>query len=296
MATMTTLRQRVAYLGRYCIGRFGPTFSSRAARRGLGEVQVVCFFVGHGRSGSSLVGALLNAHRHIVVSNELNALRYLAAGLTAEQLYHLMRFDAARSARLGSQGGGGYRYAVDGQWQGRYEKLLVLGDRKAGGTAKLILEDPGILDLLRCRVGAEIKFVNVLRNPFDNIATAVRKTRQQPGESRTQHILRQADDYFWRFGAIDKIRQMFGDGSLCHLHGEDLLADPATEIAELCRFLDVDCEPAYVDACSAILFKKPQQTRHLIEWDEELIDRVQRGIAEQPLLAEHGYTFGTGAE
>jgi hypothetical protein len=288
---MTMIRQRAATFGRYCIGRFGPTLSPGPARRDLDEVKVACFFVGHGRSGSSLVGALLNAHHNIVVSNELNALRYLAAGLTAEQLFHLIRFDAARSARLGSQGGGGYRYAVDGQWQGRYDKLLVLGDRKAGGTAKLILQDPGILDLLRRRVRAEIRFVNVLRNPFDNIATAVRKTRQQPGESRTQHVKRQADDYFWRFAALDRIRETFGEDSLHHLHGDDLLSEPAKVIAGLCRFLHVDADPAYVAACAAILFKKPQQTRHLIAWDDELIARVQGGIAQQSLLAEHGYTF-----
>jgi hypothetical protein len=291
MQAMAMIRQQAAYLGRYCIGRFGPTFSSRAARSDLGDVQVVCLFVGHGRSGSSLVGALLNAHHNIVISNELNVLRYLAAGLTTEQLFHLIRFDAARSARLGSQGGGGYRYAVDGQWQGRYEKLVVLGDRKAGGTAKLILENPGILDLLRRRVRAEIRFVNVLRNPFDNITTTVRKTRQQPGESPAQHVMRLADDYFWRFRAIDEIRTTFGDEALYHLHGEDLLSDPAKEIRGLCRFLHVDCPAAYIEACSAILFKKPQQTRHFVEWDDALMDRVQRGIAEQPLLSSHGYTF-----
>jgi hypothetical protein len=291
-----TIRRNVAYLGRYCIGRFGHAFSFRKARSDLKKVRVACFFVGHGRSGSSLVGALLNAHHNIVVSNELNALRYLRAGLTPEQLFHLIRFDAARSARLGSQGGGGYRYSVDGQWQGRYDELLVLGDRKAGGTAKLILENPDILEVLRRRVRAEIRFINVLRNPFDNIATAVRKTRQFPGESRNQHIVRQADDYFWRFGAIGKIRDAFGEGCLYHLHGEDLLSNPANELAGLCRFLHVDCPPAYVTACAAILFKEPQQTRHLIEWDEELIARVQKGIEKQPLLSEHRYTFGAKSE
>jgi hypothetical protein len=74
------------------------------------------------------------------------------------------------------------------------------------------------------------------------------------------------------------------------------LSDPRREVAGLCRFLDVDCDPAYAEACSSILFKKPKQTRHLIDWSDQLIARVQQGIVAQPLLSEHGYTFSTEAE
>jgi hypothetical protein len=41
------------------------------------QVQSYCMFVGHPRSGHTLIGALLDAHPHIVIAHELNALRYV---------------------------------------------------------------------------------------------------------------------------------------------------------------------------------------------------------------------------
>src|SRR5215212_9350178 len=41
------------------------------------EVERYCCFVGFPRSGTSLTGQLLNAHRHVVVSHESNSIRLL---------------------------------------------------------------------------------------------------------------------------------------------------------------------------------------------------------------------------
>ena len=102
----------------------------------LDDLTTFCCFVGHGRSGGTLVGALLNAHPNIVMSNELNALRRLATGLSAQQLYRVIYLVSARQVRRGSMGGGGYSYAVDSQWQGKHKDLTVIGDRKAGATVR----------------------------------------------------------------------------------------------------------------------------------------------------------------
>jgi hypothetical protein len=40
----------------------------------FGKMRTFRCFVGHGRSGGTLIGALLNAHPNVVMSNELNGL------------------------------------------------------------------------------------------------------------------------------------------------------------------------------------------------------------------------------
>ena len=44
-------------------------------------IQLYCMFVGYPRSGHSLVGAMFDAHPDIVIAHELDALRYLKAGV-----------------------------------------------------------------------------------------------------------------------------------------------------------------------------------------------------------------------
>ena len=44
------------------------------------NAQSLCLFVGHGLSGSTLVGSLLDAHPHIAIANELNLLQQLRRG------------------------------------------------------------------------------------------------------------------------------------------------------------------------------------------------------------------------
>jgi hypothetical protein len=50
-------------------------------------VERFCLFVGYSRSGHSLVGAFLNAHRHAVVSHELDVGRLVLAGISRDALY-----------------------------------------------------------------------------------------------------------------------------------------------------------------------------------------------------------------
>ena len=86
-------------------------------------------FVGHPRSGHSLVGSLLDAHPDIVVSHELDALQYVAVGYPASAAVHA-RARARRDQRRRRRKSWGYSYAVPGQWQGRFARLQVVGDKR----------------------------------------------------------------------------------------------------------------------------------------------------------------------
>ena len=52
----------------------------------------------------------------------------------------------------------------------------MIGDKKGGRTSLLISKDPSSikqLEEIAKKVGVPMKFIHIVRNPFDNIATMV---------------------------------------------------------------------------------------------------------------------------
>ncbi|MEM9923672.1 MAG: sulfotransferase, partial [Cyanobacteria bacterium P01_D01_bin.50] len=92
------------------------------------EAETFCLFLGYPRSGHSMIGALLNAHPNIIMSHEAAALKYVYVGFDRNQIYDIIfkkaKFSAEKDRKLG-----GYNYYVPNQWQGRVEKLKVIGDK-----------------------------------------------------------------------------------------------------------------------------------------------------------------------
>jgi hypothetical protein len=253
------------------------------------QLKTFCCFVGHGRSGGTLVGALLNAHPNVVMSNELHALRRLRTGMTARQLYRLIYLKSRRQVQRGSIGGGGYSYAISGQWQGRHRELMVIGDRKAGATAHEIVSNPGVLEILNRKVGLEKKFIHVIRNPFDTITTTYHKTLPKRGEDADGHLSREIQNYFARSTAVRRIETVFGATAVYHLHHELLLADPIGQLRVLCDFLGIEPFADYLQDCASILTSSPHQSRKLLQWTSHQVDAVMLGIEQCPWL--NGYSL-----
>ncbi|MET0144036.1 MAG: sulfotransferase [Ilumatobacteraceae bacterium] len=241
----------------------------------LAGVRTFVIFIGHPRSGHSLVGSLLDAHPNIVVSHELDVLRFVAAGYRRTQLIALV-VDHARANAVAGRKSWGYSYAVPGQWQGRFEDLQVVGDKRGRLTTVRLGEHPELLDRLAEAVGMPVAIVQVVRDPLDNIATMWR---------RADHSLdQQVDLYFTLTEACHGIEARVAPERFHRLHLEDMVADPHTELTALCRFIDVPADPAYLDACAAIMFDSPKQTRGDAPWTPELLADVRRRAAATPWL------------
>lgn len=284
-----TLQKRLADVKFLLLGVLSPLLLRGVDRPDFSRLRTYCSFVGHGRSGSSLVGALLNAHPNVVMSNELNGLRRLRTGLTARQLYRLICLISLRQVRRGSKGGGGYGYAVPGQWQGSHKELLVIGDRKAGATAYEIVSDPGLLMTLDRKVRLDKKFIHVIRNPFDTIATTCKYTPRKPGEDAHGHLSREIRNYFARCTAVRMIEQTFGAASVHHLQHERLVGDPQHHLKQLCGFLNIEAPSHYLRDCASIINNTAHQSRGSVTWAEDQKAEVRRGMKECHWLAEYQF-------
>lgn len=138
------------------------------------NINTYCLFIGYSRSGHSLIGALLNAHPNIVIAHELNDLKYTYLGFRRWQLYHLL-LDKAKLGVNPNDKSGGYNYDVPNQWQGKFTQILVIGDKKGEGTTLKIEDSPLFLQRLRKIINVKIKFIHIIRNPYDNITTMSKK-------------------------------------------------------------------------------------------------------------------------
>jgi hypothetical protein len=280
---------------RLLVARIVPSITRVRFPRLFDDVRAFVLFVGHGRSGSTLVGSLLNAHPNVVLTNELDALDYVDRGLSREQLLNLIHRIDKRLVRKGSTGGGGYTYAVPNQWQGRHREILVMGDRKAGATATHVLQRPHGLELLRNLFGEHVRFVTVVRNPYDNIVTMFEKTKREPGEGAESHLRRQIDGYFLRCDAVETVARRFGDECVHRAHHEDVVERTQEAIESLCGFLGIETKDDYVRDCAGIVEPAPRRTRHRFEWSRDLIDIVAERMEHFPWLSRYSFDEGAGS-
>jgi hypothetical protein len=263
------------------------TFSIGAARMrvALESVETYSVFIGHARSGHSVLGALLDAHPQVTISDELDALRYVSAGFGRRQLLYgsvdRARRQAANLRRKGGLGGTSYSYHVPGEWQGRFTQLRVVGDSQAGWATRRLARDRRLLHRLeRTMAPLSLRFVHVIRNPFDNVATMMLRG----GRSFDNAF----DQYATNCRSIVAMAGDLGSERLLRVRHEQLTADPETTVRDACRFLGVDPTDEYVSAASGIVYRTPSLSRKRVEWPAERVDRVRRLIDETDFLAGYG--------
>jgi hypothetical protein len=247
------------------------------------SVEAFCLFVGHGRTGHSLVGSLLNGHPEMVVSHELDALRLLDRAqvpVSRDQLFSAILQRDDEFTRLGREWEK-YSYDVPGTEQGTFDRLRVIGDKKGGASTRRLGHSPELLGTLRETVSVPLRVVHVARNPFDTIASR-RKLKPTWREYGVEKFFANADN-------VELVTEMLDDDELFRLHHENLIADTAGVLSALCAFLGVDPGDAYLDACAEFVFDSPKQTRHEVEWDDAEIERIEQKNQDYDWLA--GYTF-----
>jgi sulfotransferase family protein len=242
--------------------------------------RAYCMFLGYPRSGHSLVGSLLDAHPHMVVAQELDALEFVGKGIERHRLFQMIVENSEEFSRAGRIWNG-YAYRVPNQWHGRWRRLHVLGDKKGGRSSLRLDADPCLLDRLRNIVGLPLKVVHVIRNPFDNISTI----RRHHGVDLDAAIA----GYFDRVATVERVRAALATTEFHDLRHEDLIAEPVRALRELCAFLGEDAPDDYLRDCAGVVYRRPHRSRHEVAWSDAQRRRVADRLPGHPFLA--GYAF-----
>ncbi|MDH3729024.1 MAG: sulfotransferase [Myxococcales bacterium] len=249
------------------------------------DVRTFCLFVGHNKSGTSMLGALLDAHPRVIVSDEVHALRYVAGRFDRNQLFHRLYKGSrseARKGRVTARRLDPYSYEVEGQWQGNVDAPLAVGDGKAGTTTRLLGQNPRLLDDARALMaGIDVKLIQVIRNPFDPISVMM---------VRGGRTFRNAvDHYFAACSTLLSIRRSQPAGALHSVRYEDFVADPAHGLMALCEHLAVPIDAEHIERCAAIIRPAPDRSRDMVAWDERWISEVESRIADVDFLGGYSY-------
>lgn len=249
--------------------------------------KLKCFvlFVGYERSGHTLIGSVLDAHPNIIIANEFNLMKVFSKNPNLKREYifnrlleysHKQKFEQEGGRSQGYTGKDGkrkiaYKYNVPNQYQGKFIELKIIGDKHAPGTCEAYDANPNIFKELEEIIQLPIKFIHVIRNPFDNIA---------------RMGLKRADTYFKWASTVEKIRK---NCPVLDVYQEKMINNPKEEIIKLCSYLEQDYTENYLKDCASIVFNKPHKTRLDRKWTAEQINYVYKRMEEFPFLEI--YTF-----
>jgi len=248
------------------------------------QLETFCMFLGYARSGTSLFGALLDAHPNVILAHELDVLKYVHAGFTKYQIFHLLRENSKAHAFRGRKATG-YSYEIKDQWQGRYTTLRVIGDKKGGKSSLRLRENPELLQILRKTIELPLKIFHVVRNPYDNIATKYRR-RLQRGPANLRHVIEQ---HFAQCQTVSDVKDKLSEEEYLEIYHELMIEDPAQCLQTVCEFLGIECPTDYAEQCSQIVFRAPRKTRNDIEWEPEDIEIVCEKM--KPFSFLNGYSY-----
>ena len=247
------------------------------------EIETVCLFIGYGRSGHSLVGSLLDAHENALIAHELHILRLITQGKNQHEIYQAI-VNFADESRQRRKNWMGYSYEIKNSWQGAFRQLRVIGDKKGAGTNVFIMNDPTLIARLIETFGERLKFIHVIRNPYDNIAsiyTTFEKNKARPFDEIIANY----------FDKASNVKRVKADGRIpvYDVHLEHLIARPGRTLERLCAFLSLTCSEDFLARCVEVIFKEPRPARFDVAWSEAQLAYVAQQIGRFDFLK--GYTY-----
>lgn len=239
----------------------------------LSHLEYFVMFVGNPRSGTTLVRTWLDAHPNVVIGNEVHTLRLMKAGKNWPAVVGRVLENSSRFAKNPTWTG--YSYRIPNYPRSSREMITVIGDKRAAGTTKALIEEPALLFDLFNFSPLPIRFIHCVRHPYDVIAT---RTRRNELAMEYNH-----ERYFQLEKGAAHLFSLLGPEQCKRIYHEALIANPTDVLQDLLQFLGLTAEPAYLKACQAMIYDKPHQSRFKSEWTAQAMAAVE----QEALCCDH---------
>lgn len=284
------------------------------------DIRGMVIFMGYGRTGSSLVAALLDAHPKVVITNEFNLLGHLhdetGHSYSAGQIYNAL-FSISKQQAESRTSGGGYSYTIPGQWQGqvRGKRPALIGDKKAEDTSGLGTENlTKALRELTAITRLPLKLIYVGRNPYENFATRSIKSRYDRnndveqkyfdlvesgkmapedmsgfmGGKFMQHYFELAKTNQEIMDILKKNPNYFGTpAEVVEIDYEDLVRDAPSTMHRVCGQLGIKCAEDYIKAATDLIWPTYHYTRFDVVFGQRNICEIMKNSLEIPHLRHY---------
>lgn len=240
-------------------------------------------FIGEGRSGHTVIAAILDAHPNIRISEEQ---KWLTKWLRGERLTREVIFKGVHECGMGRER---MKYKIPNSSQLMYSSpLLVMGD-KCGWGATLEVKKrghpPTLLSDFSKHLKRPIKLLHTIRNPFDNLASwyvSPKYKRLYPDpDVRIRFCMRR---YARFYKSADRVIQ---ENDTYHVANEELIASPINTISGIFEWLGVPVTPDQISLYSSVLLSAPTNKSKDMVWPENYRDMMYwRIIDKYPYLKE----------
>jgi hypothetical protein len=230
-------------------------------------------FMGYPRSGHTLVAAILNANPNCMVSNQLNIFSNDKIDMNYIRSYSL----------------------ITGTWKSTTQvphvpkqEIKVIGDKTGHRTVEILNSTPQRLGMIKSQIGVPMKWIHVVRNPFDNLATWAKLNYENNKQrSQSQHLNNVIEKYIKLNETIARLRKSEDVLTVRH---EYVITRMHNTLEEMANFLDISFDPIWRDNVRNTVWKKPRLTRRQIPWTQKQKGIVHDIIDQYEWLK--GYDFG----
>ena len=289
----------------------------KECRQQLASARTLCLFVGHDRSGHSIIGHLLNQHPEAAIAHEYDLMEKLNARGAGRvyQLLNEMRLHALETQNRDLQSTG-YLFRQLNFGPADTNSISVLGDKMANSLSDMLSKRGlGFLRPLE-NTGRNMKFIFVVRNPYDVISTKLMRDvycYSSPLFTERLHdirideiaeILKSEDHYrvklnnrlsiyielyFQRARSV-KVLMECRRWPLLPIHHREFVAAPREQLQKLLEFLELKEPPGYLDAAAEQVRPTPR-SRHLIDglWGDDIRTEVAEQMRRFDFLADYSF-------
>lgn len=244
-------------------------------------------YAGYPRSGHTIVAAILNANPNVHCSNQLNLLNDFEKYESANNLFNSIE-----------------NYSIKpNTWKSttqiqhvKKRDIRVVGDKTAHRTTEIIENNPVRLGEFKAFVNLPIKWIHVVRNPWDTISTWSKLNHENKIKNgKKSSLKKEVDMIIEKYTLLNEtIKKLKRSEDMLVVNHEKLITKMHNTLEEMCSYLEISFDPIWRDNVRNAVWNKPRITRKQIKWEPYQIMEVDNIVKVYPWLKGYDYAFCGG--
>lgn len=246
-----------------------------------------------------MVGSMIDAHPNAVISIEANAFQMLQLGYYRSAMFLFIEFWSKFVSGVLGNRWSGYNYKIGGGSQGKSQEILIIGDNDANQTSKRILRKPHLTKQIARRVGVPVKYIHVVRNPFDIITTMHNRKTGNFNKSQMKTVASGVNEELLKkkirtfFRKAEEVERLITSQQIDALNvfHDHLILAPKETLKIITDFIEMDVSDEFLSICASTIHSSSNLSRHKIFWPEKLKREVESRCRQISFLKD--YTFAS---
>lgn len=245
----------------------------------IDKVKYFLMFMGYPRSGHTLVASILNAHPNVMCSNQ----QYIIQNIGNKD-FNAIKAQIVEGTPRGKWNPNAYIEPLK-------QDIMVIGDKTGHRTIEHLISHPEDLDKLKKIIPWKIKWVHVVRNPYDCLATWVNKNvANRPKVPRVTHEM-EFNTVIEKYANLNyKIQELKRTEAVITIPHERVIRFIDKSLDALCKVFEIKKDPEWRKRVIQKKWKEPRITRRNIQWTPQMLAKVKKLTKQYNWLK--GYDFG----